>query len=168
MVYLIKCTLFLGVLSFFRLFDRTGEDAVPTLMRECIMRIYHDLGAHNALAESCNPVKRRPLVVIGYDTEVMIDLLEGGDDEGGGDPCRSAVVWNEEVCLLSLQSLHLYHELCNAHSKADCQLIIMKRKLAQLSNNLTHLLNRPRHSIQEAAVRQHKRWRNVRVATLYW
>ena len=47
----------------FRVFDRTGEDAVPTPMRESIMQAYHELGSRNILEDGCNPIKRRPLIV---------------------------------------------------------------------------------------------------------
>jgi hypothetical protein len=100
------CIVF-GRAVLFRLFDRTGEDAVHTPMRESIMRAYQDLGARNLLKEGCNPIRRRPLIVTGYDTEVMIDVMEveGHDDEGGGiganvDSRRSAMVRNQEVHLL--------------------------------------------------------------------
>jgi hypothetical protein len=63
-----------------RVFDRTGEDAVIVPMtRESIMMAYHDLRAHNILEEGCKPIKRRSLIVMGYDTEVMIDVMEGED-----------------------------------------------------------------------------------------
>jgi len=55
-----------------------------------------------------------------------------------------AAVCDQEVCLMSLKSLDMHCELCNALSKAYHQIIIMKRKLAGLSNSLTHLSNRPR------------------------
>ena len=74
---------------------------------------------------------------MGYDTEVMIEVMkvEGDDDEGGGiganvDSCRSAMVRNQEVRLLSSQILHLRRELCDAQTEGDRQLTIMKRKLA--------------------------------------
>ena len=114
------------------------------------MRAYQDLGAWNLLKEGCNPISRRPLIVTGYDTEVMIDVreVEGDDDEGGGiganvDSRRLAMVRNQEVRLLSSQILHLRRELCDARTEGDRQLTIMKRKLAQLSNNLTRFANRP-------------------------
>ena len=76
------------------------------------MRAYQDLGARNLLEEGCNPIRRRPLIVTGYDTEVMIDVmeLEGDDDKGGGisanvDSRRLAMVRNQEVHLLSSQIL---------------------------------------------------------------
>ena len=72
--------------------------------------------------------------------ELKIDLLEGVEDEMGNAVMgthRSAVVHIQVVCILSFQILHLHHELCDAQTKADHQLIIlkMKRKLAQLGNN---------------------------------
>lgn len=60
-----------------------------------------------------------------------------------GYPCRLVAVSSEEVSLLSSHIMHLHHELCDAHSKADHQLIIKERKLAQLSNNLACLSNMP-------------------------
>ena len=143
------CIVF-GCAVLFRVFDRTGEDAVPTPMRESIMQAYHELGSRNILEDGCNPIKRRPLIVTGYDTEVIIDLMEADDDDGqgglangDGDPRRAAMVRNQEVRMLSSQILHLRRELCDARTEGDRQLTIMKRKLARLSNNLTRLSNRP-------------------------
>ena len=44
------CIIF-GCAVHFRLFDRTGEEAVPLLMRESIMGVYNDLGGCNALEQ---------------------------------------------------------------------------------------------------------------------
>ena len=67
-----------------------------------------------------------------YNTKVMIDVMEVEGEGGGGanvDKHRLAMVCNQEVRLLSLQILHLRHELCDARTKGDQQLAIMKRKL---------------------------------------
>ena len=45
------------------------------------MSAYRDLGARNILELGCNPVKRKPLIVSGHDTEVLIDLLLDDSDE---------------------------------------------------------------------------------------
>jgi hypothetical protein len=143
------CIVF-GRAVLFRVFDRTGEDAVPTPMRESIMQAYHELESRNILEDGCNPIKRRPLIVTGYDTEVIIDMMDADDDDGqgglangDGDPRRAAMIRNQEVRMLSSQILHLRRELCDARTEGDRQLTIMKRKLARLSNNLTRLSNRP-------------------------
>jgi hypothetical protein len=99
-------------------------------MRKSIMRAYCDLGASNCLEDGCNPVKSRSLDVTGYNTKGMVDVIEGEDDGGSGDPCRSAAVHNQEVHLLSSKFSHFCHEPWHAHYKTDCQLVIMKRKLA--------------------------------------
>ncbi len=143
------CIVF-GRAVLFRVFDRTGEDVVPTPMRESTMQAYHELESHNILEDGCNPIKRRPLIVTGYNMEVIIDLMEADDDDGqgglangDGDPRRAAMVRNQEVRMLSSQILHLRRELCDAWTEGDRQLTIMKRKLARLSNNLTCPSNRP-------------------------
>ena len=64
------------------------------------------------------------------------------DKDGDGYSCREAMICNQEVPMLSSQILHLCHKLCNACTDGDHKLTIMKRKLAQLSNDLTHLSNR--------------------------
>jgi hypothetical protein len=119
-------------------------------MRESIMQAYHDLGSHNILEDRCNPIKRRPLIVMGYDTEAIIDLMKDDDDDrqGGlanvdGDPRRATMIRNHEVRMLSSQILHSCRKLCDAWTEGDCKVTIMKRKLARLSNNLTHLSNKP-------------------------
>jgi len=60
---------------------------------------------------------------------------QGGLANGDGDPHRAAMIRNQEVRMLSSQILHLHRELCDAQTEGDCQLTIMKRKLAQLSNS---------------------------------
>ncbi len=55
------------------------------------MQAYRDLGSRNILEEGCNPLKKRPLVVSGHDTKVMMDLLEGelvGEGTSGVDAVR--------------------------------------------------------------------------------
>jgi len=76
------CIVF-GCAVLFRVFDRRGDDAVPTPMRELIMQVNHDLGSHNILEDGCNPIKRRPLIVTGYNLEVIIDLMEARDEDNG-------------------------------------------------------------------------------------
>ena len=59
------------------------------------MQAYRDLGSRNILEEGCNPIKKRPLVVSGHDTEVMMDLLEGelvGDWTSGVDAFVGALL----------------------------------------------------------------------------
>ncbi len=130
------CIVF-GRAVLFRVFDRTGEDAVPTPMRESIMQAYHELESHNILEDGCNPIKRRPLIMMGYDTEVIIDMMEADDDDGqgglangDGDPHWTAMICNQEVRMRSSLILHLRHELCDAWTEVYRQLTIMKRKLA--------------------------------------
>ena len=57
------------------LFDWSGDDVFPSHRCELIMSAYQDLGAHNILEKGCNPIKRKPLIVSGHGTEVLIDLL---------------------------------------------------------------------------------------------
>ncbi len=57
---------------------------------------------------------------MGHDVEVIIDLMEDGDDDDRqgvmlivmGGPCRAAMVHNQEVHMLYSQNL-LFNELCN-------------------------------------------------------
>ena len=44
------CIVF-GRAVLFRVFDRTGEDAVPIPMRESTVRVYNNFGGHNALEQ---------------------------------------------------------------------------------------------------------------------
>ena len=72
----------LGRSILWRVFDWSGDDAFPPHRREQIMSAYQDLGACNVLEEGCNPIKRKPLIISGHDTEVIIDLLlDDGSDE---------------------------------------------------------------------------------------
>jgi hypothetical protein len=109
-----------------------------------IMQAYGDLGMRNALEVGCNPVIRRPLLVSGHDTEVMMDFLEEeGDGGGDGNLRQSLAMRNQEVRLLSSQILHMRRELMDARAEADRQIGILKRQMARMSNNISRLSNRP-------------------------
>ena len=86
-------------------------------------------------------------MVSGYNTEVMMDLLEEdfvGEGVSAVDKvCRSIAVRNQEVHLLSSQDIHLRHELSDAQAEGEHQLGIIKNQLARLNNNLSCLANRP-------------------------
>ena len=137
----------LGCSVLWRLFDRSGDDAFPPYRRDQIMSAYRDLGARNVLEEGCNPVKRKPLIVSGHDTEVLIDLLLDDSDEitPGVDLRRSLAVRNQEVRLLSSQIIHMRRELVDARAEADRQIGILKRQIARMSNNISRIANRPSH-----------------------
>ena len=168
------CIVF-GHAVLFRLFDRTGENATPTPMRESIMRARQDLGARNLLEEGCNPIRRRPLIVVGYDTEVMIYVMEveGDDDEGGGiganvDSLRSAMVCNQEVCLLSSQILHLRRELCDAQTEGHRQHYYYEEETCSTEQKFDSLCQKTRNlKLQAKAVRQHAGWRRA-PRPIYW
>ena len=83
----------LGRAVLFRIFDSSGEHAIPYPIRECVMRAYNDLGARNALEEGGNPIKRLPLAVAGHDGEVIIEIIEeDGVASVVGDAHRAAAV----------------------------------------------------------------------------
>lgn len=65
----------LGCSALWRLFYWCGDNAFPSHVHEQTMRAYRGLGACNVLEEGCNPIKRKPLIVSGHYTEVLIDLL---------------------------------------------------------------------------------------------
>jgi len=80
-----------------------------------------------------------------------MDVLDDDDDDGQGsrvDVRRSLAVRNQEVRLLSAQILHLRRELIDARSDCDCQIAILKRQLARMSNNICRLSNRPVHPMR--------------------
>ena len=71
------------------------------------MQAYGDLGMRNALEVGCNPVIRRPLLVSGHDTEVMMDFLEEeGDGGGDGNLCWSLAMHNHhhKFCICAMNS----------------------------------------------------------------
>ena len=121
----------LGRSVLWRSFDRSGDDAFPPHRREQIMSAYRDIGARNILKLGCNPVKRKPLIVSGHDTEVLIDLLLDDSDEAtpGVGVRRSLAVRNQEVRLLSSQIIHMHCELVDARAEADRQMASSRDKL---------------------------------------
>jgi hypothetical protein len=77
--------LVLGRAALWRIFDPSGNNLVPEVMRARVMARYADLGANNALPSGMNPVKKVPLVVDGFDSDVMIDQIVGESEDGGND-----------------------------------------------------------------------------------
>jgi len=108
------------------------------------MRAYNDLGARNALKQGGNPVKMLPLVVNGHNGEVVTRIIEEcGVASVAGDACHAAAVCNQEVPLWCSQVTHLHHELADARTEVDREMMIMKHKLARMSNNINCLSNSP-------------------------
>jgi hypothetical protein len=131
----------LGRAVLFRVFDSSGEVAFPPHRREQILEAYSDLGYRNQLVEGTNPIMRKPLVVSGHDSEVVMDLMDTEDNHQ--DARRSLALRQQEVRMLATQVLHLRHELMDARAEAERQLAVMKRQLGRMSNNVSRLTNRP-------------------------
>ncbi len=118
--------LVLGRAMLWRIFDRSGEDLVPSAQRMRIMARYEDLGADNHLEPGTNPVKKVPVVVNGYDAEVLMDEIVVGDD-GDNDEGPSVVLQrmglrHQEIRLLASQVTHLRRELLDSRVEHERQM----------------------------------------------
>ena len=131
----------LGRAVLFRVFDNSCGDAFPPHRREQIFEAYSDLGFRNQLVDGSNPIKRKPLVVSGHDSEVVMDLMDTEDNHE--DARRSLALRQQEVRMLATQVLHLRRELIDARAEAERQVAVMKRQLGRISNNVSRLSNRP-------------------------
>jgi len=131
----------LGRAVLFHVFDYSGGDDFPPHMCEQILKAYSDLEYRNQLVEGTNPIKKKPLVVSGHDSEVVINLMDTEDNHE--DACRSLALRQEEAQMHSTQVLHLCHELMDACAEAEHQLAVMKRQLGRMSNNVSCLTNTP-------------------------
>ena len=58
------------------IFESSGKEVIPPVLCVQIMQAYQDLGHHNGLEEGTTPIQRKPIAVTGFDTEVMIEILE--------------------------------------------------------------------------------------------
>jgi hypothetical protein len=116
--------LVLGRAMLWRIFDRCGEDLVPPEQRIRILQRYEDLSANNLLSVGTNPVKKIPLVVDGYDSEVLIDQVVGGDDDDTDNPVliQRMRLRRQEIRLLASQVIHLRRELADSRVEHERQL----------------------------------------------
>ena len=101
--------LFLGRAMLWRICDESGKHLVPHDQKERVSARLRDLG----LDSTCNPVKKVPLLVDGYDAEVVIDEYCGDDEDGDGGACGMAL-GRAEMRLMSSNISHLRQELRNA------------------------------------------------------
>ncbi len=101
--------LVLGRAILWRMFDPSGDELIPEEQRSRVMARYADLGSDNLLAPGTNPVRKVTLVVDGYDAEVLIDQVVGGEEDGAvrtiADPdVRQRLgMRNQEIRLLASQ-----------------------------------------------------------------
>ena len=114
------------------------------------MQAYADLGQRNRMQTGDNPVKRKPLVVAGNDSEVIIDVV-GGEEGGTMDAMNAAALGWQEVRLLAAQVFQLRTMLIDTCAKAIHQIEILKQQNAHLSNNLTQFKNRPAFSMRQSS-----------------
>ena len=142
-----KICLILGRAYLWQLFDPSGDDCIPNHRRTQIMQAYADLGQRNRMQTGDNPVKRKPLVVAGNDSEVIIDVV-GGEEGGTMDARNAAALGRQEVRLLAAQVFQLRTMLIDTRAEAMRQIEILKKQNARLSNNVTRFINRPAFSMR--------------------
>ena len=133
-----------------QIFDSSGDGFVPDCIRSHMVDAYSDLGHHNALENSTNPVKNVPFAVDGHDLEVIIHEIICGDGAGGevggeddGDVLIQLGLHRQEVNMLSSQVVHLLHELADTQAKHVRQLGIIRGQLTRLNRNFLRFANHP-------------------------
>ena len=82
------------------------------------------MSANNLLSVGANPVKKIPLVVDGYDSEVLIDQVVGGEDDDTDNPVliQRMGLRRQEIRLLASQVIHLRRELVDSRVEHERQL----------------------------------------------
>ncbi len=82
------------------------------------------MSANNLLSVGTNPVKKIPLVVDGYDSEVLIDQVVGGEDDDTDNlvVIRQMGLRCQEIRLLASQVIHLRRELADSRVEHERQL----------------------------------------------
>jgi hypothetical protein len=96
-----------------RVFDSSGELLVPEDQKQRILDRYSDI-RHKTIADGSNPIKKVPLIVDGFDAEVLMETVEGGDLTEEGERIASSVprmgLRRQEIRLLASQVHHLRTE----------------------------------------------------------
>lgn len=82
--------LVLGRAMLWRVFDSSGELLVPEDQKQRILDRYSDI-RHKTIADGSNPIKKVPLIVDGFDAEVLMETVEGGDLTEEGERIASSV-----------------------------------------------------------------------------
>ena len=82
------------------------------------------MSANNLLSVDTIPVKNIPLVVDGHDSEVLMDKVDGGEDDNTDNPVliQRMVLHCQEICLLASQVIHLRRELADSRVEHERQL----------------------------------------------
>ena len=106
---ILKVAKLLGHSDLFHVFDTSDEDDFSSYRCEQILKVYSDLGFRNQLGEATNPIKWKPLVVSGHDSEVVMDLMDAENNDK--EACKSLVLIQQQVHMLAGQVLHLRSEL---------------------------------------------------------
>lgn len=111
--------LILGRAMLWRMFDSSGDELVPAEQKRRIMERYADI-PHKTIQLGVNPVKKVPLIVDGFDAEVLIETAEGVMTEDGEQAVASVPrlgLRRQEIRLLASQVQHLRTE--NAEQRLE-------------------------------------------------
>ncbi len=117
--------LVLGKAMLWCVFDSCGDDLVPSEQSIRIFQRYEDLGVNNLLPVGATPVRKIPLVVDGYDSEVLIDQIVGdNDNDETNNPAlmERMGLRRQEIRLLASQVTHLRRELADSRVEHERQL----------------------------------------------
>jgi hypothetical protein len=127
--------LVLGRAMLWRMFDSSGDDLVPAEQKTRIMARYEDLGDRNTLTAGRNPIRKCPLVVGGFDTEVIIEKFDVRDGDGGEVNTRSMDLRVQELRLVASQMYHLRRDFADFRADHDRQMQVSKN----LNDNILFL-----------------------------
>ena len=160
------CLLF-GRAMLWRIFDTCGDSLVPNEQKARIKAAYGDI-QHNTLEPGTNPIKKVPLVIGGLDTEVIIETLEPGPNDGTAtEPARATR--DQRMALLTSQVHSLRRDFRDSCAQNDRQfqvstsfcmdsfvhhliiilsfLQMLRMQLRRLNKNVTKFMSRPAHIV---------------------
>lgn len=139
--------LVLGRAMLWRIFDSSGEDLVPAEQKRRILERYDSI-PHKTIPVGVNPIKKVPLIVDGYDAEVLIEIADGADviTMEEGERATASVprmgLRRQEIRLLASQVHHLRME--NAEMRLEYerqnQVSFCVREILLCDRNLTQML----------------------------
>jgi hypothetical protein len=102
-----------------RMFDSSGEKLVPAEQKRRILERYTDI-PHKTIQVGVNPIKKVPLIVDGFDAEVLIEIADAVMMKEGEQAAASVPRLGlrcQKLCLLSSQVHHLHTE--NAEQRLE-------------------------------------------------
>ena len=121
-----------------KVFHESGEQGVPTQIRNRVVNAYNAIGSHGGLERNENPVKKVPIGVAGVDAELIIEEIFE-TSEGNADNRVRTGMERQEVRLLSSQVMHLHREIADVQTEQERRHTQVRTQLSRINNNVSRV-----------------------------